>query len=213
MIDKKAVLTQIDEILAEVDQLKELPRFDTHDEIKQAAVIRLRAVIARLSLPGSVYALEAARIAGHPGNQMPYLAGVLRAMRADFTAGYDRALTELVHADVFADLLEMADELQTKGYKDAAAVIGGSVLEEHLRKLVLKAAMAVTKDDGSPKKADTLNNELAMANIYNRLQQKSVTAWLDLRNKAAHGEYAAYDAAQVTALIRDVREFLLRSPA
>jgi hypothetical protein len=213
MIDRATVLAQIDEVLAEIDRLKDLPRFDTHDEIKQAGVIRLRAAIARLSSPSSEYALGAARIDGHPGNAMPYLAGILKAMRADVQAGYDRTLTELVHADVFADLLAMADELQTKGYKDAAAVIAGSVLEEHLRKLVLKATMAVTKEDGSPKKADSLNNELAAANIYNRLQQKSVTAWLDLRNKAAHGDYAAYNAAQVAALIRDVREFLLRSPA
>jgi len=45
------------------------------------------------------------------------------------------------------------------------------------------------------------------------LEQKSVTAWLDLRNKAAHGHYDDYDHQQVAALIRDVREFLIRNPA
>jgi hypothetical protein len=45
------------------------------------------------------------------------------------------------------------------------------------------------------------------------LQQKSVTAWLDLRNKAAHGRHSEYDAAQVSALIRDVRDFMTRLPA
>ncbi len=144
---------------------------------------------------------------------MQILAGILRALRADIDAGYIDTLAELVHAEVFADLLEMADELQWKGYKDAAAVIAGSVLEEHLRKLAAKSGVAVAKPDGSPKKADTLNNELATATSYNKLQQKSVTAWLDLRNKAAHGEYHAYDQAQVAALVRDVREFLIRLPA
>jgi hypothetical protein len=40
-----------------------------------------------------------------------------------------------------------------------------------------------------------------------------VTAWLDLRNKAAYGEYGEYDHERVAALIRDVREFMIRNPA
>ena len=156
---------------------------------------------------------RAAAIEGHHGYVVQNLGGILQALRADIEAGYVQTLAELIHADVFADLLEMADELQKKGYKDAAAVIAGSTLEEHLRKLAVKANVAITKADGAPKKADTLNNELALTSTYNKLQQKSVTAWLGLRNKAAHGEYAEYDQSQVAALIRDVREFLIRFPA
>jgi hypothetical protein len=55
--------------------------------------------------------------------------------------------------------------------------------------------------------------ELTAAGAYNGLEQKSGTAWLDLRNKAAHGHYDDYDHQQVAALIRDVREFLIRNPA
>jgi hypothetical protein len=122
-------------------------------------------------------------------------------------------VAELIHAEVFSDLIGMAHELQTSGYKDAAAVITGSVLEDHLRKLAAKGGLEVEKGDGSPKKADALNAELTAAGIYNGLEQKSVTAWLDLRNKAAHGHYDDYDQQQVAALIRDVREFLIRHPA
>lgn len=39
------------------------------------------------------------------------LIGVLVALRRDVEAGYTRTLQELVHADVFAHFLEMADEL------------------------------------------------------------------------------------------------------
>lgn len=107
----------------------------------------------------------------------------------------------------------MAEELVSKQYKDPAAVIAGSVLEEHLRKLTQRMGLTVEKPDGTPMKADTLNADLCKAGTYNKLEQKSVTAWLDLRNKAAHGDYTAYDQAHVEALIRDVRAFMTRYPA
>ncbi|MGH7194328.1 MAG: hypothetical protein ACREJM_12475, partial [Candidatus Saccharimonadales bacterium] len=75
------------------------------------------------------------------------------------------------------------------------------------------SGVAIAKTDGSPKKADSINSELVTADVYNKLQQKSITAWLDLRNNAAHGHYKEYDQAQVAALIRDVWEFLTRLPA
>ena len=53
----------------------------------------------------------------------------------------------------------------------------------------------------------------APGKAYGKLDQKSVTAWLDLRNDAAHARYDNYDKGQVEALIRDVRAFTLRHPA
>lgn len=123
------------------------------------------------------------------------------------------ALEELIHADVFSDFLDMAAELQRSGYKDAAAVIAGSVLEEHLRKLAGRHGVATTKTNGAPAKADTLNADLAKAGAYNALVQKQVTAWLDLRNKAAHGRYGDYDQAQVAAFVSSVLDFAAKHPA
>ena len=64
---------------------------------------------------------------------------------------------------------------------------------------------------GKSKKADTLNADLAKAGVYNKLEQKNVTAWLGLRNDAAHGHFQNYDASQVALLIQSVRDFLGRS--
>ena len=90
---------------------------------------------------------------------------------------------------------------------------GARRLEEHLRKLAAKHGVAAEKSDGAPRKADTLNAELAKAGAYNKLEQKSVTAWLDLRNKAAHGAYDEYDHRQVASLIQSARDFMVRHPA
>jgi hypothetical protein len=122
-------------------------------------------------------------------------------------------LNELVHANIFNDFLEMADYLQKEGYKDSAAVLAGGTLEEHLRKLSQKNEIATEKEDSRPKKADRLNADLTSANVYSKLDQKNVTAWLDLRNKAAHGKYSYYSKEQVALMIQGIRDFISRYPA
>jgi hypothetical protein len=107
----------------------------------------------------------------------------------------------------------MADYLLQQGYKDPAAVVAGSVLEEHLRQLCQKNGIAIVQGGAVPKKADTLNSDLAGAGIYSKLDQKSVTAWLDLRNKAAHGKYSEYTQDQVALTLLGVRDFASRHPA
>ena len=59
----------------------------------------------------------------------------------------------------------------------------------------------------APKKADALNSDLCGAGAYTKLDLKNVTAWLDLRNKAAHGKYADYTQQQVELLSNAVRDF------
>lgn len=177
---------------------------------------RVHATVQRLSPSDGEYvsrALEAKKSTGSYEAEIAQVSAVLRALRADYAEGHMQSVEELVHADVFADFLDMGSELQEKGYKDPAAVIAGSVLEEHLRKLAQKNAVDLEREDEQPKKADTLNADLVKAGVYNKLEQKGVTAWLGLRNSAAHGKYDEYDTAQVGGLIASVREFMVRHPA
>lgn len=206
------MVAQLDAVLTDFHQAANT----TPQPSMQTSATRLLAAIERLSPPGGTYSTRAAEIVkrgDRPGRLAHDLAGIASALRDDLAAGYAQGVAELIHAEVFSDFMGMAHELQTSGYKDAAAVIAGSVLEDHLRKLAGKIGLEVEKGDGSPMKADALNAQLTAAGAYNGLEQKSVTAWLDLRNKAAHGHYDDYDQQQVAALIRDVREFLIRNPA
>lgn len=41
---------------------------------------------------------------------------------------------KIIAAEIFSDFLEMAEHLLEQGYKDPAAVMIGSVVEENLRK-------------------------------------------------------------------------------
>ena len=55
-----------------------------------------------------------------------------------------------------------------------------------------------------------LNAELARAGVFGKLEQKMVTAWLDLRNKAAHGHYVHYTETQVQLMHQGVLDFTTR---
>ena len=138
--------------------------------------------------------------------------GALRALRRDYDAGYLSSVQSLVRAEVFADFLEMAEHLLGQGYKDPCAVLVGGVLEDHLRSLCQGRGIPLQMS-GKPKKADSMNNDLASADVYSKLDQKNVTAWLDLRNKAAHAQYGEYNDDQVRSLLIGVREFAARIAA
>lgn len=138
---------------------------------------------------------------------------ILQAVRNEIAGGWLFTIKNLVAAELFADFISMAEHLLDSGYKDPAAVVAGSVLEEHLRQLSSKNSLPIEDDrDGDivPRKADRLNAELAKANVYSKLDQKLVTAWLDLRNNAAHGKYEAYASEQVDQMIQGVVEFMAR---
>lgn len=66
---------------------------------------------------------------------------------------------------------------------------------------------------GGPKKMDAVNAELKAVGVYNAIEQKQVTAWLGIRNSAAHGDYGHYDEAAVKGLIEGVSNFAVKYPA
>ena len=138
---------------------------------------------------------------------------IIKAIRDEIEGGWLFSLKGLITAEIFADFLEMAEYLLSQDYKDPAAVVVGSVLEEHLRQLCIKNNIEVefeTNGKLKPKKADRLNSELAKAEVYNKLDQKAVTTWLDLRNKAAHGNYDAFTKEQVVNMLNGITEFIRR---
>lgn len=149
--------------------------------------------------------------------RIPYVGGTLRAVLHAIESGYMVTVQELIHADVFGDFLEMAQYLLDEGYKDPAAVLIGGVLEGGLRKLCVKNSIPTEVEDSRgrprPKKAEAMNTDLTSRGVYSKLDQKTVTAWLDLRNKAAHGDYDKYTAQQVTLMSQGVTDFLTRHPA
>jgi hypothetical protein len=218
--ETEIALAQIDAVLRDYEAARARSGYDgLSDEGGERAqfITRCTATIARLSPAGSVYRESVERSFENWGQAqhliLPELVGVLMAMRADVEAGYVSTLPELIHGELFGDFLEMAAHLLEGGYKDAAAVIAGSTLESHLRQLAAKSDVTTTNDEGRPLRAERLNADLVKAGAYGKGDQKSATAWFDLRNDAAHGDYEKYGQAQVALMIDSIRDFIQRLPA
>jgi hypothetical protein len=220
-------LKQIDDVL---DQFREIDtqhtyrdfsdiKFETYSRFSTLAI----SVINRVSGPNSVYSKQADSLIVSQKmvtelnfRDIPILAGILIALRHDIENGFVNTITELIHGEVFVDFLEMANYLLTEGYKDAAAIMGGGVLENHLHQLCTKNSIdleIIVSGRTQAKRADRLNSDLASANVYTKLDQKNVTAWLDLRNNAAHADYGKYLKEQVALFLQGIQDFITRCPA
>ena len=98
----------------------------------------------------------------------------------------------------------MADHLHEAGYKDPAASLAGAVLEDGMRNIAKSTGIKVkAKEDLS-----SLNQKLAQASVYNRLTQKKLQVWTDVRNNADHGHFDEYSTDDVANMIRGIEQFL-----
>lgn len=134
-------------------------------------------------------------------NQLKRIRPVFLAAKDDFQGGYIISIKSLVQAEVFDSELDQARELLSSGYKGPAAVVAGVVLETTLKDLCDQQSISYGK-------LDKMNSDLAKAGIYNKLQQKKITALADIRNNAAHGNWQSFSDTEVIDMIRDVESFL-----
>lgn len=154
----------------------------------------------------------------HAENAQPSSAkrgiGILKAVKDEIEKGWLNTTRGLISADIFGDLIEMAEHLLEENYKDPAAVLIGSALEQHLKMLAIDNKVETTYENKGkqvPKKADVLNADLVKANVYTKIDQKSITSWLGIRNDAAHGKFDEYNKEQVQFMIIAVSEFMGRT--
>ena len=140
--------------------------------------------------------------------------GMLHAIKGEIEQGWLTSTRGLISADIFGDFLEMAEHLLSEGYKDPAAVLIGSALEQHLKNLCAANNIDVDVErngKASPKKADVINADLVKGSVYSKLDHKNVTLWLGLRNNAAHGNFSEYNSKQVSLMLSAVSEFMGRT--
>ena len=130
--------------------------------------------------------------------------GVLRAALEDVEQGHLATLEDMATAEVFSDFLDQADHLLQNGYAAPAASLAGAVLENGLRSIAERNEIVIkARDDLS-----ALNSRLGAKGIYNRLRQKEVSVWIDVRNLADHGRFDDLTEENVEGLIRGVRSVL-----
>ena len=212
--------TQLEAVVTEYETALNKSKYeDASDVLNDIRVSDLRtrciSAIERASGSNSVYynnIIEIRKIKTHGFNKLGLEIGVAKGLLSDIQNDYLKSLEEILHSDIFADFLEMASHLLNNGYKDAAAVIASGTLEIHIKKLCNKFGIG-TSTNNKPRKTEDLNANLTKQKVYSKLDQKNITAWLDLRNKAAHGQYSEYDKQQVQLLVNSIQNFITRNPA
>jgi len=220
-MNKEIFIKQLDDILKEYNAIKLKSEYDDlsgNTDIEEISTVltKARAAISRIVGNSSEYYKDTDLTLKqdiYAGTKLRHIIGTVIALKSDLENDYLKSLSDIIQADVFSDYLEMADHLLSEGYKDPAAVLVGSTLEAHLRELCVDNSIniEVTNHKGniSPKKADLMNADLAKSNIYSSAYQKQITAWLDLRNKSAHGKYSEYKTEEVSLMLQGVRQFIV----
>jgi hypothetical protein len=213
------LLTRLDTLIVEGEAVRAANQADSHAQrlLDHAGFAAFRT--ASLSFLLRVFGSSHPCYVGFDEHSIDNLVSIdscvaiLRSVRADMLSGGLQTMRGLIAAEMFSDFMEMALHLLNEGYKDPSAVIIGSVLEEHLRQLAAAHSVPITQVTArgtSPKKADLLNADLYKAGVYGKPDHSAISSWLAVRNKAAHGEYSAYNTDQVRNLHTAVREFMDR---
>ena len=122
----------------------------------------------------------------------------------DLEGGFLQHHESLVAASVFDTVLEQAQELLKNSYKDPAAILGRVVLEDTLRRIARSEGVP----DAETAKAASLNEALREKNRYSKHQWRTVQAWLDVGNLAAHGRFTEYSETDVAEMLRGIMHFI-----
>ncbi len=128
--------------------------------------------------------------------------GFLEGIADDIEKGLLFKHEFLIAGEIFENILEQAKELNTKGYKDAAAVMVRVIVENALKKLAQKEGIKTKQ------KAFEILNELKKKWKLDKAKCNEINSWLQLGNWAAHGDFKKYKKKRIEKLISDVEYFL-----
>jgi hypothetical protein len=141
----------------------------------------------------------------------PYLSAVargqavLRAAREYIDFGPVARVEELVAAEIFTDLLGIAERLLREQRVSAGVVVACSVLEDVMRRSARHRKIAIREnvDDLSG-----LNAKMGAAGVYGAVLQKRIDEWAAMRTQAEAGQLSPEMRSGADMLLRGVREFV-----
>jgi hypothetical protein len=233
VLDRQAVLQEIDDVLARCGATPESPTlgpamvYNATGQLERMQqrpnpammVTSLVACIER-NAPRDVYARSAHALAQHPAsrglvtsdNTINKLIGVLIAVRQDIDAGYVRTLEDRARDALSDDLLVTASSI-AKQNAGAAIVLAVSVLEEHIRKLAAARGNAIRKDNGSHRSFEDMSADLLNADVLTSSEKRLMGGWYAQRTSAAHGHFDDVIDENAPGIIDGVRHAIVRHPS
>jgi hypothetical protein len=218
---KNDAIVQIDGILKYFAKIKVIYSSGTspnpdEDEVQQCITLGISA-IHRLTNNRSIYKRQLEDIESNPKynvyNRFSGILGILKALKVEIENDYIENISDIIMSEIIVDYLEMAENLLEINLKDPAAVIIGSTIEEKLRSLCVSNGISTLYEKNEnklPKTAEMMNQELYSNSIYNKNVMKAITAWMGIRNSAAHGKYDEYNQEQVITMHHYAIDFVSR---
>jgi len=137
-------------------------------------------------------------------NKANQIRGLIEADLNDIENGFILGQEFIIANEVFDSVLEEAKFfIFEQKNKDIGAILLRIVLEDAIKRIAKKEKL-----DIEDKKISTLNEELKTKNYFIQTVWRQNQAWLDIGNKAAHGEFEEYNLVQVENFYNGLVGFL-----
>lgn len=143
------------------------------------------------------------------------LGGILKELRSAYKNGYINKIEDIINAKVFSDYLDMADYFLNEDYVDAAAIVIGCALEQHIKQLCIKNNIELMDKNGGKEKKhrlSTLNDLLVKKKIYDSATHDEISSWIKVRNGAAHGVWNKHPKDKVERMLDGTWLFIKQYP-
>jgi hypothetical protein len=130
---------------------------------------------------------------------------VLRAAREYIDFGPVARVEELVAAEIFTDMLGMAERLIRQGKLAAAVAVACAVLEDVMRRSARHRQIAIRENVDE---LAELNAKMAAAGVYGSALQKRIAEWAAIRADAERADLNPDKRSDIERLLKGVRDFV-----
>jgi hypothetical protein len=137
-------------------------------------------------------------------NALEKTEGLLVGTKSNLESGLLDDLRSQVLIDIKSDFLESARALLEAGQKDPAAVLACIVLEDSLKRLVIKSNMEAAID----KEMSVTAGLLLRARVIEKSTNQSIQNFKNLRNAALHAQWHEVSAESVGHLLSFLPMFI-----
>ncbi|MFT5699505.1 MAG: hypothetical protein ACI8ZB_002365 [Desulforhopalus sp.] len=136
---------------------------------------------------------------------------IIKAGQRDIEGNWLETTRGAVIKDLLGDILKLAKAQADLGNNKAAVIIMGTVLEELLRNLCLRAEIKLYNEiqgKAVAKKALQLTGEAYKKKVYERQENKLIMAWLELYADAVSDESENVTTGKVSQMLTGMQSFL-----
>ena len=221
-MDREHILNELDGILARYREVSGMdngrPSVRVAGQSVGTLIRKAVSAVAKISGSESDYSLAIAAVAEERergAGQAGLVFGVVKALRDDIRHGRFAPVADPVYFDApaFGGFLNVAMQQLSRGDRKAAAVLAGSTLETHLKKMAAKNGLEIDDEEGNPLPVSQVVLELAENGLFESDELQRVDEWLALRKAASAGEAGQLSEERVRTMIAGISAFMVRNPA